>query len=268
MVKEERVPSIDWIEVCDFGPIGTGRLDLRPFTVFVGPGSTGKSYLASLVYALHRHFSNAHRIISWQDGQVLRGSGFADETGRVEISEQLAVSLFGWARHELGIASEASAKPPVDLPLGFVPIVRSMLNQLASDALVAEVQRCLGVESGDFIRRSGGDSALVRLGEYVSGDSRTGTALQIRMGQKGHEIELVVPDRAISMSAAVHDPTEPSDYDFFNRAFAHSLNSHDVEKASRDHLRVLETLAQRASRHIFSRLRNLPTTCRQTGRVS
>ena len=251
MAKEERVPSIDWIEVWDFGPIGTGRLDLRPFTVFVGPGSTGKSCLASLVYALHRYFSNAHRIINRQAGQVLRGCGFADETGRVEISEQLAVSLFGWVRHELGIASKPGAKRPGDLPLGLVPIVRSMLNQLASDALVAEVQRCLGVESGDFIRRGGGDSALVRLGKYVSGDSRTGTALQIRMGQKGHEIELVVPDKAISMSAAVHDPTEPSDYPFFNRAFAHSLNWHDVEKASISHLCVLETAGLRASRHIF-----------------
>ena len=33
------------------------EIDLRPLTVFVGPSNTGKSYLAILIYALHRFFS-------------------------------------------------------------------------------------------------------------------------------------------------------------------------------------------------------------------
>ena len=45
------------IEVTDFGPIERGKVTLRPLTVFVGPSNTGKSYLATLIYALHRHFS-------------------------------------------------------------------------------------------------------------------------------------------------------------------------------------------------------------------
>ena len=44
------------IEVTDFGPIAKAKLDLRPLTVFVGPSNTGKSYLAMLIYALHRFF--------------------------------------------------------------------------------------------------------------------------------------------------------------------------------------------------------------------
>ena len=48
------------VEVTDFGPIARARIDLRPLTVFVGPSNTGKSYLAVLIYALHRHF-NRHR---------------------------------------------------------------------------------------------------------------------------------------------------------------------------------------------------------------
>ena len=38
----------------NFGPIVNGSVDLRPLTVFVGPSNTGKTYLATLVYALHR----------------------------------------------------------------------------------------------------------------------------------------------------------------------------------------------------------------------
>ena len=44
------------LEVTDFGPIISSKIDLRPLTVFVGPTNTGKSYLAILIYALHRVF--------------------------------------------------------------------------------------------------------------------------------------------------------------------------------------------------------------------
>ena len=40
------------IEVRDFGPIASARVDLRPLTVFVGPSNTGKTYLSILIYAL------------------------------------------------------------------------------------------------------------------------------------------------------------------------------------------------------------------------
>ena len=46
------------LSVSNFGPIAEGRIELRPFTVFVGPSNTGKSYLATLIYALHRFFAS------------------------------------------------------------------------------------------------------------------------------------------------------------------------------------------------------------------
>ena len=42
------------IDVDHFGPIQRASVDMRPFTVFIGPSNTGKSYLAVLIYALHR----------------------------------------------------------------------------------------------------------------------------------------------------------------------------------------------------------------------
>lgn len=42
------------ISVQDFGPIANGAIDLRPLTVFVGPGNTGKTYFATLIYALQK----------------------------------------------------------------------------------------------------------------------------------------------------------------------------------------------------------------------
>ena len=46
-------PSV-CISVENFGPIECGSIGLRPLNVFVGPSNTGKTYLAVLIYALHR----------------------------------------------------------------------------------------------------------------------------------------------------------------------------------------------------------------------
>ncbi len=45
------------LEVENFGPIAKAEVALRPLTVFFGPSSSGKSYLAKLIYALHGYFS-------------------------------------------------------------------------------------------------------------------------------------------------------------------------------------------------------------------
>lgn len=45
-------PKVE-IAVKNFGPIVEANIDLRPLTVFVGPSNTGKTYFATLVYALH-----------------------------------------------------------------------------------------------------------------------------------------------------------------------------------------------------------------------
>ena len=42
------------VSVEKFGPIEKGSVNIRPLTIFVGPSNTGKTYLAILIYALHR----------------------------------------------------------------------------------------------------------------------------------------------------------------------------------------------------------------------
>ena len=51
-IKETQHPNVE-IAVKNFGPIAEANIDLRPLTVFVGPSNTGKTYFATLVYALH-----------------------------------------------------------------------------------------------------------------------------------------------------------------------------------------------------------------------
>ena len=53
------------LEVANFGPIVEAKIDLRPLTVFVGPSNTGKSYLATLIYALHTYFTGGSSVVSF-----------------------------------------------------------------------------------------------------------------------------------------------------------------------------------------------------------
>ncbi|RKU12084.1 hypothetical protein C6503_17975 [Candidatus Poribacteria bacterium] len=50
-------PKVE-IAVENFGPIAEASIDLRPLTVFIGPSNTGKTYFATLVYALHGAFND------------------------------------------------------------------------------------------------------------------------------------------------------------------------------------------------------------------
>ena len=55
-----------YINVQNFGPIEKAEIDLRPLTVFVGESNTGKTYLAALIYALHKHFEGISQF-PWAD---------------------------------------------------------------------------------------------------------------------------------------------------------------------------------------------------------
>ena len=56
--QQRENPHVE-IAVRNFGPIPAGTVDLRPLTVFLGPSNTGKTYFATLVYALHGVFAGS-----------------------------------------------------------------------------------------------------------------------------------------------------------------------------------------------------------------
>ncbi len=61
-VKDTQEQSKVEIEVKNFGPIFEAKIDLCPLTIFVGPSNTGKTYFATLVYALHGIFEGFLRV--------------------------------------------------------------------------------------------------------------------------------------------------------------------------------------------------------------
>lgn len=48
-------------DISNFGPVSKGRISLRPLTILMGPGNSGKSYAATMIYAfLSSHAAARH----------------------------------------------------------------------------------------------------------------------------------------------------------------------------------------------------------------
>ncbi len=56
----------------NFGPIRKAEIELKPLTILVGQNNTGKSYLALMVYALSKAFSQMYES---EDSYILMKEG-------------------------------------------------------------------------------------------------------------------------------------------------------------------------------------------------
>ena len=79
-----------YLNVQNFGPIEKAEIDLRPLTVFVGESNTGKTYLAALIYALHKNFGVFSRLPGSYDVHLNLYHGLQHRYSQVpqELSDQ------------------------------------------------------------------------------------------------------------------------------------------------------------------------------------
>lgn len=137
------------VKVDNFGPIATADIDLRRFTVFVGASGSGKSYLAKLLYALHRYFGVRQAF----KGRSGRTTGFYDLAR--ETSDLLGVV----ERFEEWLADTSKPVPPE-----VVPLAREAVKEVGTgQALETELRRIFAVETIRPLILRTRDSAEIRL---------------------------------------------------------------------------------------------------------
>ena len=139
------------LNVTNFGPIAKAEIDLRPMTVFVGPSNTGKSYLAMLIYALHRFFRGG-QTVPFQSGLWTRW-----DDHNIDMSDQEIDSLFKWMRQ---------GTPGDTLPPAVTNPIRRRLRGVSAfkDGLNDELARCFGIRNtGDLIRHRNAKGARVEM---------------------------------------------------------------------------------------------------------
>ncbi len=137
------------LEVNNFGPIVRAKIDLRPLTVFIGPSNTGKSYLAILIYALHRFFRNS----IYSTGRRFR-RGFRLPLDREEIENISDSDVDELFRAIHSISEVSPDKNSIILPPLIADKLRSGFDKQA-DILSREIARCFGVDEVDMLVRMG-----------------------------------------------------------------------------------------------------------------
>ena len=135
------------LEVANFGPIIEAKIDLRPLTVFVGPSNTGKSYLAILIYALHRFFS----------GSV--GFGMFWNAMPRELPQKTIDAINEWAEPTLTSWETLKAEGSLVLPPPVTDEIRSLLDT-QGDLLGNEIIRCFGMDETNALVRKGNRKVL------------------------------------------------------------------------------------------------------------
>ena len=146
------------LSVSNFGPIAKANIDLRPLTVFVGPSNTGKSYLAILIYALHRFFGD-------YTGSQYLGFERMSPISRGSVREQQPFDydnigrLADWIRD---IFVQVEAENPSDAPLIQLPdfigaMVRPLFSDLCnfSEVIAQDIERSFGIENTARLIRHG-----------------------------------------------------------------------------------------------------------------
>ena len=151
------------LDVTDFGPIARACVELRPLTVFVGPSNTGKSWLATLAYALHRALEGPRRGRPW--GWTRSDEPALPEGTRKDLAHILAQSTISGYLGSDGVEEGISLTPPVEAAL------RLHLEQQGTP-IGAEIERCFGVNSGgNLVRHGSAGGARVLLRHAVAGVS-------------------------------------------------------------------------------------------------
>ena len=185
--KDTQHPDVK-IAVKNFGPIAEANIDLRPLTVFVGPSNTGKTYFATLIYALHGAFN------SLSHSSLL--SPFDTEPGAViHILNQLLADLTAPKGEILEMLSKLNTfdKPfkLLDLPKETHKRLETVIKNtdLFKEKLQDELKNCFDLNSISELMRLTGEqrneiTVLLKIGEENQ------QYLNIRMQTSESEVNL------------------------------------------------------------------------------
>ena len=185
------------LEVANFGPIVEAKIDLRPLTVFVGPSNTGKSYLAILIYALHRFFrAGPYPIMQTITNGSLDDLDLPDnESNRLPDDEfdRILQALRDWEaeNHERNVALSAPVADDLVLPL------LRHVDGLFKEVLAEEITRCFGVDgTKDLIRHPGSNNAEVVLQSSGLGEDGNMASFKyaLSMAQKGSQLTTAISE--------------------------------------------------------------------------
>ena len=236
-----RVPANYRLDVTDFGPIVRASVEFRPLTVFVGPSNTGKSYLAMLVYALHRCLAGgASRVGVFRRAPSLWSYALWEAEN---WSDSLLTHLRGWL--------SGGKAPSATAPAALAKQLRLALQRTPSTRarLADEICRCFGTDDLSALnrRRTSKAGAVVRFDGPPDSHRQLRWELTLEPGQTRLSNLAFDLDLA-QLRANLHS---------FQEADVQSLDDFDlrhlrhvVAQTVGDHLRILSGAAGRPAYYL------------------
>ena len=189
------------LSVTNFGPIAEANIELRPMTVFVGPSNTGKSYMAALIYALHRSLgtspqSSDNSVFSIQLYQERLKASLEEYPLSKKDIEQISNWLSETITH-----SQSSRSPSPDLLKLQVSVserVRSILENgdYLTQHLDRELSRCFGVEKTQQLARHpfrGNSSFSIGREQFSEANGAMFFKYRYAIAESGPELQASVP---------------------------------------------------------------------------
>ena len=180
------------LEVTDFGPIVEAKIDLRPLTVFVGPSNTGKSYLAILIYALHRVFSGDEM---WRSSRHFASRHRMLRRNRSKNLSQKAITAI-WELLDKLVADRKVLKSGGNFVL-HPPVLDAIHSAYAvsGNQFGNEFDRCYGIDAGTLIRKGSRKGTRLAFRKPLSNDS---APIEYELEIKANNIEygMTIPQDA------------------------------------------------------------------------
>ena len=176
------------LEVNDFGPIVKAKVDLRPLTVFVGPSNTGKSYLATLIYALHRYYCDSSSI----NRRLHGGDAIIPHFWHSELSGIDVQSVAEWAEQTLNKSTDSSTEGRIHLSRSVTDIIRAVFDA-QGDQVDFEMGRCFGTDKPNaLIRRGSRSGARIVLNKAFDNGS-TSFYQELSLRVRGFQLRTSMP---------------------------------------------------------------------------
>ena len=182
------------LTVSNFGPIAEASIELRPMSVFVGPSNTGKSYIAALIYALHKFFNAC-------SGNDVRLPMLIRKQQNPDLSANDISSLYTWAKQTLSDLETTEYEKPylIELPKSVAVLVRPIINNIAhlSGDLEDEITRCFGVGTAKTLirHRSDGETILsLHPNASKEVEQKDSFGYEVVMTEQGAKIAVAIPN--------------------------------------------------------------------------
>ena len=229
------------LTVSNFGPIAKADIDLRPLTVFVGPSNTGKSYLAILIYALHRFFGNyiGSRHFKFRPMSPILHSSIKEQH---PFDDDNLRRLADWIRDVSAQVETKSVSDSarVQLPEFIASMVHSLFSDLSkfSEAIAEEIERNFGIEdTARLIRHGNRDGAKITLKRHTSETSGRFKPFEYELALKRTKSEGTVIPVSEETPLYMDAPTERMQHVLLGVLDAlNTLGSGDDDRGSRDHV--------------------------------